>query len=661
MKFIQRIATALLLAATAVYAPAFAQSQIGGKQSREQKLSIGRSITIAELGFSEGIQLESPGGVQTFFFPVPRAAGETGGTLSFAYDDAAPREGERSLLVTVGSRTAISRALSVGQDRQVINVPLVSDDFSGNFVKVTVRYSSVVANDHFSVLPETALQLSIATDALSDVPTVATLMPQKMAIGIPERKLSEQEMAGAISAVRLFAARGHQVGAVPLGQLLVQRDARNGVWARGDVIIAAPSDLDGHFPLPNGAKDPGGVAAVVPLADGPGLLFTGNDPQTALNFVGSDWREAGTDSAIRIARVQARARLQDRVTFDQLGVQASASTTANQVILTTNLRATDFPQERWPAALDLDLGIGSDGNATAAVANAYMNGRFLAGTVASQSGITRLHAVIPRGLVGLENQIRIVVQRLPRAIDGVDQPAPLSAQLLGSSSIALRVAQSSAHDFFALAPHASNRLTVFVRDNISVEEQRAAIQALGLSAINFTQPGTPIVVRRLPSGRIPDSSSTFLAWGNFDFDGKAVPVRFDRGNVSVRTRSGVPLFDLQDARNTLVAQIVTLGGAPSGLWLHSTHPAAAIEAPQSIVLDRGNVAFIGPSGVALAFSTERSQLVDVTYADAPAWQVRARRYGIGLLLAFWIALSIAVLMALKRFYRQRHGDREESQ
>ncbi|HKT94089.1 MAG TPA: hypothetical protein VJS18_18145 [Paraburkholderia sp.] len=668
MKTISRLAAAALCVAAVFPTPGYSQVHSSTQPARHNSV-IKRNITIAELGFDEGAQFGSLGGGKTFFFPVPRAAHVASGTLKFAYDEAAPFDGRRSMLVTIGERTVISRALPVGHDRQVIDVPLVPGDFAGDFVKVTIRYSGVLTNDRcidlrlvndrFSVLPETTLALDVPADRLDGVSAAITLMPPKIGVGIPERKLTEQEMAAAIAVVRLFKARGHEVELVPLAQLLAKPGEANPAWQRGDVIIASPSDLGATLAAAASATPSTAMSSVVPLVDGPGLLLTGSDPQRAVNFLGSDWRDAATGRMIRVGAIQPRERPRDRLTFDQLGIATPISDTPGEAVWIADFRATDLPAGRWPTALDLDIGVGTDGSEVPAVANVFLNGRFLAGTTASKDGITRLHAFIPHGLVSLDNQVRVVMQRQPRAGDCTYLPANFPAQLLGSSALELGEAETPAHDFYALAPHARNQLTVFVRDSLNGADQRTALQVVAAAAADLAPADTPVVVKRSQGDSISAPDSAFIAWGDFRFDDSAVPVRIDRGNVLVRTRSGTPLFNLNDARNTLIAQLVTLKNAPPGLWLRSSGADGAVPAPRTVALDRGNVAFIGPAGVTLALSTERDKLTEVTYPDATTWQVLGRRYGSWLLLAVWLAITIAVLVALQRVYSRQRRERKE--
>lgn len=665
----RRMAVTLLAAASLLTSLSSVAATQNSPLPASSKQLIKRSITLAELGFTEGAYLGPLGGSQEFFFPVPRMAHAANDTLSLAYEEAAPLEGRRSVMVTVGERTVLTRALAVGHERQVIEIPLLPEDFSGDFVKVAIRYSGILtedrcidlrrANDRFTVLPETALVLNLEADKLNQVSATLALMPPRVAVGVPERVLTEREMAAVISTVRLFKAQGRQVEVVPLKQLLDRPVSNNPTWQRGDVLIATPADLGNQLVPGAGSATSGAKASVISLADGPGLFLSGDAPQLAANFLGSDWRAAATGGIIRVNAMRPHDRPLDRLTFDQLGMAMQTTDAPAEAVRTVTFSTRDLPAGRWPTALALNLGIGTDGSDVPAVANVFLNGRFLAGGTVAREGVTRVRAVIPHGLVSLNNQVRVVVQRQPAAGDCRYQPASFPTQLLGSSAIELGDEEQSTRDFFALAPHARSQLTVFVR-GLTSSSQHLALQALGTVAAELSPTDTPIVVRHVKNESIPSPDSVFLAWGDFHFKDTDVPVRLDRGNVLVRTRTGTPLFNLNAPGNALIAQVVTqAGGAPSGVWLQKAGTDSAIPAPQAIALDRGNVAFVDATGVTLALSTEREKLVEVSYPDVPAWQALLQQHYVWLVIALWLVLTIAVLLALQRIHRRRQDERKE--
>ncbi|GAB4062718.1 hypothetical protein GCM10028811_32810 [Uliginosibacterium sediminicola] len=622
-----------------------------------------RELKIADLGFAEGAELGALGGTQTFYFPIARAARYTGATLNLAYEAATPLAGQRSLLVLVGERVVASRKLLAGSDAQRISVALRAEDLRGDFVKLSVRYSGLLgdqrcfdarrANDSLRILPDSSLQLNVAKESLSQVQNVLALMPSRVAIGMPERVLSEAESAAVIAAIRLFRQRGQQIEVLPLAQLFAKPAATSGSWRRGVVAVANAADLrslQSTAALP--ATAPANVSSWL-FADGPGLLLSGSDPQLATNFLAARWAGAGEGRAFTVVHNQRSALQGERISFDQLGIASPVLDVAEQQSWSVRINARDLPAGRWPVALDLDIGMGADGHAQPAVANVFLNGRYLDGRIAAREGITHIHASIPRGLIGLDNELRVVLQRQPTGGDCRELSPAYPAQVLGSSSLQLSESATPDADFFSLAPHASEQLTVYLRDSLPLASQAQALRSIGLAAAQLSSAAAPLQVKRVSAAQIDKLPAAFIAWGDFDFSRNTPPLRLDQGKVLLATREGRELFKLEPGQSSLLAQVISVSGQAAGVWLHASGASADWPQPEAIDLDRGNVAFINQGGVATALSTERERLIEVRYPEAHSWLDWLERYRAWLVVAAWLLLTLVVLMALRRMYARK--------
>ena len=129
-------------------------------------------------------------------------------------------------------------------------------------------------------------------------------------------------------------------------------------------------------------------------------------------------------------------------------------------------------------------------------------------------------------------------------------------------------------------------------------------------------------------------------------------MRFDLGRVTVADRGGRTLLDLGGFYGGAVAQLVNAGGKP-GLWIKPLAADGALPAPAELRLDRGDVAFVDQSGVALAMSTERDTLVRVAYPDQVSWLTVAERFRPWIIGAIWALVTIAFLFGLQRVLRRR--------
>jgi hypothetical protein len=103
-----------------------------------------------------------------------------------------------------------------------------------------------------------------------------------------------------------------------------------------------------------------------------------------------------------------------------------------------------------------------------------------------------------------------------------------------------------------------------------------------------------------------------------------------------------------------VAQIVTSGAFP-GLWIKPLTSDGSLPVSPAVYLDRGNVAFIDKTGVALALSTERDTLLRIAYPDQGSWLTFLERFRSWIVGAVWALLTIVLLFVVRRIYRRRRA------
>jgi hypothetical protein len=162
----------------------------------------------------------------------------------------------------------------------------------------------------------------------------------------------------------------------------------------------------------------------------------------------------------------------------------------------------------------------------------------------------------------------------------------------------------------------------------------------------------PIAVRFTERDAAPVPSASFLAVSDRPPAGASPRVRFDRGRVAVADRSGRTLLDVGGFVAGAVAQIVTAGNQP-GLWVKPLAGAEALPQPQNLKLERGDVAFLDRSGVALAMSTERDTLVQIAYPDQVSWLTVAERFRPWIVASLWLIATLGFLYVLQRMFRRR--------
>jgi hypothetical protein len=153
---------------------------------------------------------------------------------------------------------------------------------------------------------------------------------------------------------------------------------------------------------------------------------------------------------------------------------------------------------------------------------------------------------------------------------------------------------------------------------------------------------------------VPAPAKPFIAISDTAPSGSNPRVRFDRGQVAVADRSGKVLLDLGGFSSGAVAQLVNAGAQP-GLWIRPLASDGSLPTPAAVRLDRGDVAFVDKSGVALAMSTERDTLIRVTYPDQVSWLTIADRFRPWIIGTLWVAATLGFMVVLQRMFRRRRA------
>jgi len=300
----------------------------------------------------------------------------------------------------------------------------------------------------------------------------------------------------------------------------------------------------------------------------------------------------------------------------------------------------------------LDLMVAPDGAGERAVVSVFVNERLLGSTVAATNETTHLDLTLPAGLVGTSANVRAVVQRDSPQGDCRVEPQGYPAQLLGSSSLVLTSTDGTAHDFSDLSPGFEQGLELLLP--ASAADQPNLTLGLVAEVANELSPNvTPLRVNLVAAGNAPEPAEPFIAVSEMPPAGATPRVRFDRGRVAVTDRAGHTLLDL-GGFNGAVAQIVTASDHP-GLWIKPLASDGSLPPSPAVNLDRGDVAFLDITGVALALSTERDTLLRVSYAEERSWFTRLDRYRSIIVACIWALITLVLLFVLQRIYRRRNA------
>jgi cellulose synthase operon protein B len=632
------------------------------------------AVTLGDLGFANGLHFSDLGGHHELYVPLPDNANVSARDLVLVFDDFAAHDAKRNLIVQVNDRTVAAIALDANDNDRTLQVPLGGARPKDGYLKLDFFYSGAATPEHcidvryvgdsVTIRPQTTVDIDVGETGTLDVATTAELMPRDVAVVLPSRRLTENEMATAITVGRALIQSGRRVAyyngynSVPD---LAKRDG-TGHWMHGIILVGPLADAEGVIdsPLATVAGDLGsfGLIDAVRIHGLPSLVIADAESVRAARLFGTPMLAATRGvSAASVGQVTPISLPKDRVTFDQLGIPPQEVEVYGRADLGAIIDTRRLPAGTQPTRLSLDVMVAPDGAGAKAVVSVFINERLLGSTVAATGETTHLDLPLPDGLVGTVANLRVVVERDIAQGDCRFGPQGYPAQILGSSALILGDASKSAHDFSDLTSRFVRGMDVLLPAGAA--DQPTHVLGLVAEVANQLSPDTaPLNVAYVASGSAPVPEGPFLAVSDTPPAGTSPHVHFDRGRVAVIDQAGHTLLDLGGFNGGAVAQVLQAGDTP-GLWIKPLSPDGQMPSPPELHLDRGDVAFIDDKGVALAMSTEHDTLIKISYPDQVSWLTVAERFRSWIIAGLWLLATAALLLTLQRVFRRRPSNPSE--
>lgn len=631
------------------------------------------TVSLADIGFKNGIRFANLGGRREIFVPLPLGADLSATELVLVLDDLSAHEARRNVEVLVNDRSVAAIALDGKGNSRIVRIPLGKTKPLDGYVKLAFVYSGAATQDRcidvryvgdsLTLRPESGIDLEFDPATLNDVATIAALMPRDVNVLLPGHKLTAANFAAALAVARSLAATGHHAsfhsGYNRPADTFDARGRRQ--WTRGIVVIGTPEEVTGAVtsaPNTQAAPIPGvGEINSVRIGGYPALLVSEGASVRAASLLGNPSIAAvrGLASASVVA-VGETALSSERVTFDQLELAPASIEVYGRADIAVAIDTRALPADTQLSRLLLNIMVAPDGAGEKAVVSVFVNEKLLASAVAAQDEATRLDIPLPPGLIDTVANVRAVVQRRSPQGDCRFEPQGYPAQILGSSAVILSPAEGI-HDFADLATRWTNGVVVMVPPAAADRPERF-LGMLSDMVAGLTPELSPINVMYIDNSTPARVVAPFIVVSALPPDGAEPHVRFDRGRVMVNDRSGRTLLDIGGFNSGAVAQLVSAQGYP-GIWVKPLSAEGSLPAPPALRLGRGDVAFIDQKGIALAMSTDRDTMVSVTYPDQASWITVAKRFQSWIVGALWILATVTFLYTLQRMRRRRPRSTDE--
>jgi hypothetical protein len=632
-------------------------------------------VPFADTGFPDGFRLSNLGGRREIYIPVPQGVELSLAELVLVYDDVSAHEARRSLEILANDRSVAALALDGKSTGRTAHIPLANVVARDGFLKLSFVYSGAATQDRcidvryvgdsLTIRRESTVEFSVGVSQQPNIAAIAALMPKDVGILLSNASPPPADIASALTIARSLAATGRHVtfhhGKNALPELVSRDDARQ--WVRGLIVVGSFDKIADRLDTPKAtlASYPGGAdsdnaLAAARIGGVPVLLATDTGSSRIGRLLGNPSLNALRETPFAsVGTVSAAKRPADRISIDDLGLTPPRAEVFGRAELAVTIASRSLPAGTRPSRLVLDVMVAPDSTGEKAVVSAFVNERLLASAVAAIGEPTRLDVALPDGLVGSVANVRAVVQRRSSQGDCRFEPQGYPAEMLGSSHVVLTPAGPVARDFSDLATLWANGIQVLLPES-TVERPLSVLAALSEVLSALSDRTTPIDVKYVNAQAPAAPAAPFISVSSMPPAGADQRVRFDRGRVAVTDRNDRVLLDVAGLTTGAVVQIVTANDKP-GLWIRPLSSDGSLAAAPAINLDRGDVAFLDRSGVALALSTDRDTLLRVAYVDQRSWLSNVDRFWPWIVGTTWVLVSIALLILARRVRGRRAAGR----
>lgn len=309
---------------------------------------------------------------------------------------------------------------------------------------------------------------------------------------------------------------------------------------------------------------------------------------------------------------------------------------------------------RMPDELIIDLAAAPGASSTRPVASVFWNGILLGAKQLDADGRPeRLTARVPGYALGVNNAVRVSVQRQPVSVDCNEIPQGYPVSVLPTSHVKPGQPQPDG-TFTGLLPLLAGNPQVLVPDSYLAKAPTSLKQLIGIATASGVS-ATRAELAVSPAGQAAKPARTFLAL-EVPLDGAKPKVQVsDQKQLLVAGRSATWL-DISGLSGLSTAEVVSSGGQDGVLW-HALGPQSGkLDTP--FVLNRGDIAVIAANGpVAWIDSTNPDASKPPGAGESAffewrryiSWSVPALSFGL-------LVLVLVLILALRVTRRKNKGN-----
>lgn len=619
--------TALLIAAAALPA-----QDIEPAASTPSSSPDSRTLTLADLGYPEGLSLTQPAGLTTIYFPAPI--------------DAAVRDPKVVLMLTGGSLAEQGAYVQLrvnGQTRRVVPLagseldrgieyvlPLTAADLGERFLALGLNHrfdprrqycGEQDSGTFLNISPRSYFSYELAGDRPASLRGWLSTLPAEVVLGVSGD--SPTTLKSAWFAAHELRRRGRQVrfvtGAGPGAHILVGEASTP--------VFAGVADAAAGPPLRLVERDGARIL----------LVRAGDD----LALAEDTFRPLLIQSTGVPAQLEVRDdNDDDAVGLVELGLSTQPQDAAPSVEWHMSIATQWLPPRRAPLRANVDVIAAPALEGEPALLFSYLDGNLIQSDRLTTDG--RPHRVVIDLDGKLGDDLRLLVRYYPKREECEAPRLGLPVQILAGSYLELETADRVPERFDQLAAYWRAGMRIHYDNSLPVPARLAVLTSLSERFVL-----APGLLTLAPVGAGPGDDKDFIWLARAAPKGKSGPVRFDRGRIRIEDGRGGRVLDSAEIPGVGVWQILR-DGDQRGLWIYPGASDESLDQPQRLRMGASDIAFVANGEVLLELDSTQAELARITYPEYRGWRTILRAYRYWIFVFAWILLTVGIVALYRR-------------
>jgi hypothetical protein len=622
-----------------------------------------RTVTFAELGFTEPVVLGYPDTIREIYLPVPPGISLSGGTLQLDASYVRADGGRTSLVYTIDGAPVQAFGYTADRGDASVTLPVDGKPRPSGFVRLNIDWRTAVARENtcadartpgniLRIEPTSRFVFRYDGSAIRDLTTAWGSLPPTPTILIASNKLSP-EMYDAAWRVGVALERAGKRPRIRTADNTGTVTAPSQPAAPGistapgepDIVIAGPGS--GHNVGPK-------QIALGTMNNRPVILVAPDAGAQAAGLFTQIWQQAAAGSTLTVTAVDTpRNNDSNAVSLQYLGAKpASFDVLAHADWNATFDIGSVAADGKGPGTLVIDVAASPSAARTPPVVSVFMNDVLLGAKEMEANGKReRIVAPVPRYALQTRNVIRVSFVRQLASDRCRETPEPYPVSVLASSHLLLDKIEASS-DFTGLMSKFSNGGTLLVPQGHLSDAVNTLPRVIRLAASTGLSP-SKAKFQTVADGSKPKVTGPYLAV-DVTPEGYAEGVKPEQDRLFLAGTKDRPLLDVRGLNRVGVIEVSGSGDNIGAVYRTLGQQAPNMDKP--VMLSGGNLAIMGNNGLRTEVNTRDPSGQGIMKEAQPGLFERGYWWLLPIVL---VALFVGLLVFASRMRRRKAvaGDR----